>query len=142
MKNYLLINKDVLPESYIQVFKTKELIEEKNLNVSEACKMMGISRSTYYKYCDHIFNPPVKTGKRAIFLIQVDNEKGALSSVLYKIADYNCNIITINQDTPVTSFAYITIMIDTLHLEISVDQLVHELKILPKTKNVIILASE
>ncbi len=142
MKDSLLVHKDVLPDSYLQVFKTKELIEEKNLSVSEACKETGISRSTYYKYCDHIFNPPQKMGKRAIFLIQVDNEKGALSSVLYKIADYNCNIITINQDTPVTAYAYITIMIDTLHSSISVDQLVQEIKDLPKTKNVIILASE
>lgn len=142
MKDCLLVHTSVLPDSYVRVYKTKEMIEEKKISVSEACKEMGISRSTYYKYCEHIFTPPKKTGKRVVFLVQVDNEKGALSSVLYKIADYNCNIITINQDTPVTGYAYITIMIDTLHLVITVDDLVKELRALPKTKNVTVLASE
>lgn len=142
MKDCLLIHKSVLPESFLLVYKTKEIIEEKKISVSEACKETGISRSTYYKYCEHIFTPPQKTGKRAIFLVQVDNSKGALSQVLNKIAEYNCNIITINQDTPVTGFAYITIMIDTLYLSITIDELVRELKNLPKTTNVTILASE
>ena len=124
MKDSLLIHKSVLPESFLLVYETKELIEEKKISVSEACKEKGISRSTYYKYCDHIFTPPAKSGKRALFLVQVDNVYGALSDVLNKIAEYNCNIITISQDTPVTGYAYITIMIDTLQLTISVDQLV------------------
>ena len=51
-------------------------------------------------------------------------------------------IITINQDTPVTRYAYITIMIDTIKLQISVEELVLELKKLPKTVNVTILAQE
>lgn len=138
----LLVHTSVLPESYVLVYKTKELIEEKKLSVSEACKEMGISRSTYYKYCDHVYASPKRLGKRAIFLVQVDNEYGALSSVLNKIAENNCNIITINQDTPVTRYAYITIMIDTLKLEIGIDKLVEELMKLPKTKNVTVLASE
>jgi chorismate mutase len=142
MKETLLVHMDALPEAFAQAYKTKELIEEKNLSVSEACKIVGISRSTYYKYADHVMRPPKRMGKRAIFLVQVDNEYGALSSVLSKIAEHNCNIITINQDTPVTKYAYITIMIDTLKLETSVETLVEELKKLPKTCNVTILAQE
>lgn len=142
MDDFLLVRKDVLPESFLLVYKTKELIEEKKMSVSEACKVMNISRSTYYKYCDHIFNPPKKNGKRAIFMIQVDNVYGALSDVLNKIAEHNCNIITINQDTPVNSYAYITVMIDTLDLSISIEQLTLEMLSLNKTKNVTLLASE
>ncbi len=142
MKETLLVHVDALPEAFVEAYKTKELIEEKKLSVSEACKIVGISRSTYYKYADHVMRPPKRMGKRAIFLVQVDNEYGALSSVLSKIAEHNCNIITINQDTPVTRYAYITIMIDTLKLEIPVEALVEELKKLPKTCNVTILAQE
>ncbi len=142
MEDCLLVHKEVLPESFLLVYRTKEMIEEKKMSVSEACKITGISRSTYYKYCDHIFTPPKKSGKRAIFMIQVDNVYGALSDVLNKIAEYNCNIITINQDTPVTGYAYITVMIDTLHLSISVDTLKDEMLALEKTKNVTILAAE
>lgn len=142
MKESLLVHKDVLPEVFDLVFKTKELIEEKKVSVSEACKTVGISRSTYYKYCDHIFAAPKNIGRRAIFLIQVDNEHGALSEVLNCIAERNCNILTINQDTPVTKYCYITIMIDTLKLEISIDALTSELMKLPKTKYVTLLASE
>jgi len=142
MKDSLLVHTSVLPEVYVLVYKTKELIEEKKISVSAACQEIGISRSTYYKYCDHVFAPPTQNGKRAIFMVQVDNTEGALSAVLNKIAEYNCNIITINQDTPVTGYAYITIMIDTLNLTVSVEQLVKVLLDLPKTKNVTILASE
>ncbi len=142
MKDALLVHTEVLPETFLQAFKAKELIEEKKISVSEACKIIGISRSTYYKYADHIMPAPKRFGKRAIFLVWVDNEYGALSSVLAKIAEHNCNIITINQDTPVTKYAYITIMIDTLNLKISVEELVMELKKLPKTANVTILAQE
>ncbi len=139
---YLLVDKEVLPTSYQLVFKTKELIEANNISVSEACRLTGISRSTFYKYSDNILPPPNKVGKRACFLVQVDNEKGALSSVLNKIADYNCNILTINQDTPITPYAYITIMIDTLYLQITISKLVEEIKLLPKTKNITIIAIE
>ncbi|MGM9971099.1 MAG: ACT domain-containing protein [Anaeroplasmataceae bacterium] len=142
MKDSLLVDKSVLPLSFLLVYKTKELIEEKKMSVSDACKEIGISRSTYYKYCDHIFTPPKKTGKRSIFLVQVDNVYGALSDVLNKIAEHNCNIITINQDTPVTEYAYITVMIDTLQLNLTIDELVTEMLSLPKTKNVTVLASE
>lgn len=142
MKELLLVHKEVLPDVFDLVFKAKELIEEKKISVSEACKEIGISRSTYYKYCDHIFAAPKNNGRRTIFLIQVDNEHGALSSVLNCIANHNCNIITINQDTPVTRYCYITLMIDTLKLDVSVDNLVLELSNLPKTKNVTVLASE
>lgn len=142
MKDTLLVHTSALPEAFTLAYKTKELIEEKKISVSEACKIVGISRSTYYKYADHVMTPPKRMGKRAIFLVQVFNEYGALSSVLAKIAENNCNIITINQDTPVTRYAYITIMIDTIKLEISVDELVAELKKLPKTANVTVLAQE
>ena len=142
MKDTLLVHTDVLPEAFILAYKTKELIEEKKISVSEACKIVGISRSTYYKYADHVMTPPKRMGKRAIFLVQVDNEYGALSSVLGLIAQHNCNIITINQDTPVTKYAYITIMIDTIKLQISVEELQEEIKKLPKTVNVSILAKE
>ena len=142
MKESLVIHKEVLPEVFSLVYDCMELIEEKKISVSEACKEIGISRSTYYKYCDHIFPTPKNIGKRCVLLLQVDNEHGALSSVLNCIASHNGHIITINQDTPITRYCYITLMIDTLKVDISIDNLVKELLNLEKTKNVTVLATE
>ena len=51
--NYYLIDKRVLPDVYEKVVNAKKLLREgKVKEVTEATKMVGISRSVYYKYKD------------------------------------------------------------------------------------------
>ena len=67
---YFIVHKSILPEYFEQVIKARELINDKNVSVSEACKLQNISRSTYYKYKDYIFRPSKDTGNKAIFVIK------------------------------------------------------------------------
>ena len=54
LENYLIVHKSILPEYFETVLQAKHLLEEgKAKNVMQATKMVGISRSTFYKYKDY-----------------------------------------------------------------------------------------
>ncbi len=56
-KKYLVVHADALPDVYKKVVEAKEMIKNGDATgVSEAVKAVGISRSTYYKYSDHVFS--------------------------------------------------------------------------------------
>ena len=59
---YLLVDKEILPECYLKVMEAKELLlGGKAKDVTEATKITGIARSTYYKYKDYVFSPNADT---------------------------------------------------------------------------------
>ena len=48
---YFLVDSDVLPDIFKKVVQAKKLLAQgKVKNLSEAARVMGISRSAYYKY--------------------------------------------------------------------------------------------
>ena len=50
---FYIVNERSLPEIFKKVIEVKENIELGNAkDISEAIKLVGISRSTYYKYKD------------------------------------------------------------------------------------------
>ena len=58
MEKYYIVDSSILPESFDKVIQARELLETgKSSNVSEAVKVVGISRGTYYKYKDLVFLP-------------------------------------------------------------------------------------
>ena len=64
--DFLIVHKKVLPENFTAVIEVRDLIQNSNLSVSEACKKVGISRCTFYKYKDYVFTPQQELGKKAI----------------------------------------------------------------------------
>ena len=53
---FYIVNERSLPEIFKKVIEVKEHIELGNAkDISEAIKLVGISRSTYYKYKDDVF---------------------------------------------------------------------------------------
>ncbi len=53
---FYIVNERSLPEIFKKVIEVKENIELGNAkDISEAIKLVGISRSTYYKYKDDVF---------------------------------------------------------------------------------------
>ena len=47
-------------------------------------------------------------------MMQMDDEPGALSEVLGKVAEYNANILTIHQSVPINGIASLTMSIEVL----------------------------
>lgn len=138
MKNneYLIVHKSILPEYFDQVIAARELIVERDYSVTEACKLNNISRSTYYKYKDYIFNLNKDSSNKILFNIKTIDEKGILSSILKIITESNGNVITINQDHPIDGSAYINVLIDTNDLSISIDNLKNKINEINGVKSI------
>ena len=77
--------------------------------------MVGISRSSFYKYKEDIFPFHDTTkGKTITMVVQLDDEPGLLSVVLNVIAEFHANILTIHQSIPINGIASLTFSIDVL----------------------------
>ena len=144
MKNneYFIVHKSILPEYFEQVIEARELINDKDYSISDACKEVNISRSTYYKYKDYIFRPSKNSGNKAIFVLKTIDEKGILSSVLSVIYSMNGNIISINQGTPLDQTAYISLSIDVSELSSTIELLKDEMLKVNGVKSVDIIGVE
>lgn len=120
---YFLVNRKILPDFFNDVLKAKNMVDNENVSVSDACKEVGISRSTYYKYKDFIRFPDEKPSNKAVVSCKVDDVPGILSFILSEIYKYEANVLTINQTAPAQGIAYISITINTDNISTSIDKL-------------------
>ena len=104
---YYVVTQKAIPEVLLKVVEAKNLLEsEKVLTVQEAINQVGISRSSFYKYKDDIFQfHDNSQGTTITLTFQMDDEPGLLSDVLKIIADFGANILTIHQSIPVNGVA-------------------------------------
>lgn len=66
--NYYLVHKDALPDFFEKVLIAKHDVED-GQSVSGVCKRLDISRSTFYKYKDLIFETNELPFKKALLKI-------------------------------------------------------------------------
>ena len=88
---YFVLKKKAVPEVLLKVVEAKRLLDtERAESVQEAAELVGISRSSFYKYKDDIFpfHDNAK-GKTITMVIQMDDEPGLLSLVLQIVADFD-----------------------------------------------------
>ena len=123
---YYVVTKKAVPEVLLKVVEAKRLLESaKASTVQEAADMVGISRSSFYKYKDDIFpfHDNAK-GKTITFMIQMDDETGLLSDVLHIVADYHANILTIHQSIPINGKGVLTVSVDIVDMETDVSAMI------------------
>lgn len=126
---FFLITKDACPEALIDVLKVKDLVEKKKMKVATASDLVGISRTTYYKYCNSIFYFDETPSTKTITLDLKTNDKvGILSKVTNAISKNKFNILTINQTEPVNEMNIITIQIVMTDKKCNLSTLTSELK--------------
>ena len=144
LKDYLIVHKDVLPDVFEKVVLVKKMMEQgEEIQVSDAVKKVGLSRSTYYKYKDHVFaSSENMKERRAVISFMLSHEKGLLNEVLSLITSARCNIITINQNLPIHGKANVTISIDISDMEQSPSRLVEELSTLKGVSKTTLLSLE
>ena len=127
---YYVVKKGALPEVLLKVVEANRLIDtQKAASVQEAVDMVGISRSSYYKYKDDIFpfHEEAK-GKTITFIIQMDDEPGILSNVLRAIAENHGNILTIHQSIPISGIATLTLSVQILQGEGDAEAMVDDIE--------------
>ena len=143
VKNYLIVDKRILPAYYEKVIKARELLESTQVKeVSEAVKIVGISRSTYYKYKDFVFALDEKKERKAVLSLVLTHEKGILSQVLNLLYHYNASIITINQNIPINQQAAVLLSIDISEMDFPIPNIISALSQMQGVESVKLIAIE
>lgn len=144
MENYLLIHKSILPEYYDKVIEARRLLESGEVkDVSHAVRMVGISRSTFYKYKDFILEPSeMSVGRRAVVSVMLSHEPGVLSALLSQISAAGASVLTITQSLPIRGLASVTISLDLGGLTQPLGELMDKLGQCPGAEQLRLLAVE
>lgn len=115
MERYYLVRQDILPEALIKTIHAKDLlVRGEAATVQEAVDKAGLSRSAFYKYKDGI-HPLDKLEREQIVTISMDlqHRAGVLSQVLATMAQFEGNVLSINQTIPLQGIANVVITVDT-----------------------------
>lgn len=144
LENYLIIDKSILPDYYEKVLLAKRLLEEgKARDVSQAVRIAGISRSTYYKYRDYILEPSQFTSScKAVLSVLLNHEPGVLSALLLCISDAGGSVLTISQSLPIRGKASAIITLDLSGLQGSISKLLEALSNVEGAENPQLVAIE
>ena len=122
---YYLVAAEALPEIFIKVAEAKRMMQSGEVDtVGAATKMVGISRSAFYKYKDSVqpFND-MKSEHIITFYAMLKDTAGVLSRVLSVFAASGANILTINQSIPTNGCAALIVSAETSDMEESLEQL-------------------
>ena len=114
-KKYYLVSAVALPEVFIKVAEAKRMLQVGEADtVGEAARLVGISRSAFYKYKDAV-QPfqNMRAGHIITFYALLKDIPGVLSNYLSIFANSGANILTINQTIPTNGCAGVTISAET-----------------------------
>ncbi len=141
---YFVVRQKAVPEVLLKVVEAKRLLEsEKVLTIQEAVDAVGISRSSFYKYKDDIFQfHDNSQGTTFTLTFQMDDEPGILSDVLKIIAEYHANILTIHQSIPINGIASLSLSIQVLQTTGDVSKMLEQMESKKGVHHVKILAKE
>lgn len=141
---YFVLKKKAVPEVLLKVVEAKKLLEsERAESVQEATDMVGISRSSFYKYKDDIFPfHDNAEGTTITLTFQMDDEPGLLSDLLKIVAEYGANILTIHQSIPINGVASLSISIQILSSECDLSGMIERMEAQKGVHYVKIIAKE
>lgn len=144
MSKYYVVSGDILPDVLEQVMQARILLQSgKAKRISEAVKMVGISRGTYYKYKDAVFSfNAEQSNRKAIISMILRNEKGTLSKVLSLVSVKQVNVLAINQTIPINGIANVALTLDISDLEMSIQSLVSLIEAMPMVEKADLVAVE
>ncbi len=112
MKNddLLIVAKSALPETFSKVVYAKKLISSGRApSVGSACSAAGLSRSAFYKYRDSVFEYTESAGRIIAIHASLDDKKGILSKFMSVLYESGANILTVNQNIPISGAAKVSV---------------------------------
>jgi len=140
----ILVDVSVLPDVFAKVIEVKKILSSGDAKtVNEAAARVGISRSAYYKYKDHVF-PFYETSRGKIITLNLvlEDFSGILARIIKSIAKARGNIVTINQNIPINGLADVTISIETSEMVKDIKDLMDEIKKIEGVRRQVILARD
>lgn len=141
---YYMVRQKAIPEVLLKVVEAKSLLESEKVDtIQDAVDAVGISRSSFYKYKDDIFEfHDNARGTTITLTFQMDDEPGLLSDVLKIIAEFRGNILTIHQSIPINGIASLSISIQVLQTTGDVSRMIQEMENQKGVHHVMVLAKE
>lgn len=128
-KKYYLVSAEALPEVFIKVAEAKRMLQVGEADtVGEAARLVGISRSAFYKYKDAV-QPfqNMRAGHIITFYALLKDIPGVLSNYLSIFANSGANILTINQTIPTNGCAGVTVTAETSEMHESLEEMMTEI---------------
>lgn len=127
---YYLVSADILPSVYSKVIKAKNLLASGEAqSASTAAKMAGLSRSTYYKYKDEIFEYNGEgSDETATISAKLTDNAGVLSALMNMLYRAGANVLSVNQSVPVNSVADVSVTVRITEMTVSLDELIKSIK--------------
>lgn len=140
----LIVQSNVLPDVFEKVIAAKNLLKSGDATtIQQACAMVSLSRSTFYKYKDTVFDYTTQERGRIVNIFMLlRHEPGVLSDIINIIASLNGNILTVNQNIPVLDVASLTMTIDTKYMNVTPAQLIKQISENKGCKEIEIIAME
>lgn len=141
---YFVVKQRAVPEVLLKVVEAKKLLEsEQVMTVQEAAERVGISRSSFYKYKDDIFQfHDNAQGTTITLTFQMEDEPGLLSDVLKTVAEFGANILTIHQSIPINGVASLSLSVQVLPTTGDVSEMLAAMEGQKGVRSVKILAKE
>ena len=130
---YYIVEASALPEVFLKVAEAKRLLSTgKASTVNDATQMTGISRSAFYKYREAVMPfQDMRSSRIITFQILLHDEPGALNKLLTSFTGHQANIMTINSIVPTNGSTVVTIAAETVNLEVSLEDLLEEIRQAP-----------
>ena len=141
---YYVVKEQAVPEVLLKVVEAKKLLDTGRAHtINEAADRVGISRSSFYKYKDDIFQfHDNAQGITITLTFQMKDEPGLLSDVLKIVAQFGANILTIHQSIPINGVASLSLSVQVLPTTGNVSEMLEAMERQKGVRNVKILAKE
>ena len=141
---YYVVKEQAVPEVLLKVVEAKKLLDTGKVHtVNEAADQVGISRSSFYKYKEDIFEfHEHSQGTTITLTFQMEDEPGLLSDVLKIIAEFGANILPIHQSIPINGVASLSLSMQVLPTTGNVSEMLETMEKHKGVRNVKILAKE
>lgn len=139
-EEFLIIDKSILPEHFGMIIEIKELINN-GYKISDACKKVGLSRSTFYKYKDYVFLTNGLNSKKANILVKM-KEKGSLIELLTLLEELNIKVLNIHKETLVNSIQEVFLTLSTNNIIMDYNDVIKDVRRIKDIKEVLLLGFE
>ena len=143
-KDFLIVNRKILTDYLDKVIYARKLLETHEVTtITKAVELAGISRNTYYKYKDYVFEiGDQQSTRKAVISITLRDRSGALSSVLQTLSEHGTSILTISQAIPINGKANVLVSLDISSSTSTMETIISALKNLPTVRKVHLDAME
>ena len=141
---YMVVDKKILPKCFEKVVDAKNMLQNGIVNnVTDACKACGISRSTFYKYQEYVYDYSIESaGRKMVFSLKLVHKTGALSKLCGELTKLGISVLTISQSLPIAGSASVMLSCDITNINIEEGNLKKTLENLAEVSKVEILSIE